>query len=383
MSFPRLVVVVSVAAVLTSDTHAQQSSIESDIKTARELLRKTHGSARYFEENAARRLADWKAAVEKGSPEAMWLLGRCYTDGHGGVEQDEEKGAALIKKSAEKGFALGQNGLGYVYQHGEGVEKDFTQALIWYRKAAEQGEPVACMNLAVFYEKGQGVETSVTESLRWYEKAAAVRYQPAIRRLVGVYESGMGEVKANPAEVVKWSLKLGEAGDPKGTAKAVLMYEQGKGIPKDAAEAKRCREKLREMVGNEAEDYVLLVDVLDGANGKKAPNVKGVIEGKPFKLSDHAGKVVVFRFTAAWCGTCREMNPQLQALTKKYDANAFAVVDVDIDKNSDLVELWQVAFVPAVYVLDHTGVIRDAGSRGEALDKAVADLIAEAAKKDK
>jgi thioredoxin-like negative regulator of GroEL len=77
------------------------------------------------------------------------------------------------------------------------------------------------------------------------------------------------------------------------------------------------------------------------------------------------------------------MNPRLEALVKKHDPKAFAVVDVDIDKNPDLAELWEVTGVPEVYVLDAAGVIRDIGSRDEDLDKAVNDLLAKAKKKDK
>jgi thiol-disulfide isomerase/thioredoxin len=372
--------VVCFFVVFSSGLNAQPPSVDGDIKAIRESLRRTNRSGPWFKENAVKRLADWKAAAEKGSTGAIWLLGRCYLDNYGGVDADDEKGISLIRKAAEKGFGLAQNELGYSYQHGDGVEKDLKRAVEWYRKAAEQGEAIGCHNLAACYERGLGVEASTKDAVRWYEKAAEGRHLPAIRWLAAAYESGSGDVKASPAEAVKWYAKLGEAGDPKGTAKVVLMYERGKGVPKDAPEAKKYREKLKEQAGGDADDYVLLVDVLDGATGKKIPEVKGVIDGKPFKLSDQAGKVVVFRFHATWCGPCRAMKPQLDALAKKYDAKSFAVVEVDIDQNPGLLELWEVESVPRVYLLDHTGVIRD---RGGDLDKAVADLVAKAAKKDK
>ena len=106
-------------------------------------------------------------------------------------------------------------------------------------------------------------------------------------------------------------------------------------VGSDPAEARRWRDKLRQQVGDEADDYVLLLDMLTEATGKKAPNVKGVIDGKPFRLSDHAGKVIVLRFGASWCGHCAVMNPRLKALSQKYDPRTFAVVDVDGRLNLD------------------------------------------------
>lgn|GEM_PF-5004710 len=335
-----------------------------------------------FKEKAKARLPDWKAAAEKGSAEAMWFLGRCYLDGYADLD-DEEKGIELIRKSADKGFGQAMNVLGYAYANGNGVRKDPKEAVKWYRKGAEQGELVCCHNLAVSYEDGTGVEVSVKDALVWYKKAAEGRYLTSIRRLATMYESGSGGVKQDTQEAVKWYRKLGEAGDPKGTAKVVLIYEKGEGIPKNPDEAKRAREALRTQAGADAEDYVLLVDVLSGAEGKKVPNVKGVMDGKPFKLSDHKGKVIVLRFTAAWCGHCRAMNPGLQALVKKHDPKTFALVDVDIDKNPDIADLWDVTSVPEVYVIDPSGIIRDVGSRGAALDEVVNTLITKMKKQDK
>jgi TPR repeat protein/thiol-disulfide isomerase/thioredoxin len=375
-------IVLCAAVGFAPELVAQQPTVEGDVKSVRELLRRTNRSGRFFKENAKDRLADWKAAAEKGSAEGLWLLGRCYLDGHAGLA-DEEKGIELVRKSADKGFGLAMNELGYSYENGDGVAKELKEAVKWYRKGAERGELVCCYNLALRYEDGSGVEASAKDALTWFRKAAEGRHQPALRRLAAMYESGSGGVSKDALEAVKWYRRLGEAGDPKGTAKVALMYEKGDGVPKDAAEAKRTREVLRTQAGAGAEDYILLVDVLNGAMGKKAPNMKGVIDGKPFKLSDHAGKVVVLRFTAAWCGHCRKMNPRLEALVKKHDPKAFAVVDVDIDKNPDLAELWEVTGVPEVYVLDAAGVIRDIGSRDEDLDKAVNDLLAKAKKKDK
>jgi thiol-disulfide isomerase/thioredoxin len=51
----------------------------------------------------------------------------------------------------------------------------------------------------------------------------------------------------------------------------------------------------------------------------KVPAIEGQTpDGKPFRLSDHKGKVVLLNFWATWCGPCRMEIPDLIALQEKY-----------------------------------------------------------------
>lgn len=113
-----------------------------------------------------------------------------------------------------------------------------------------------------------------------------------------------------------------------------------------------------------------------------APDISGEdVDGRPFKLSDYRGKVVVLVFWGHWCGPCRSMYPGERALVEKFAGRPFALLGVNSDENrSQVKELmkkgdvtwrawydgqegpiakaWNVSGWPTVYVLDSKGVIR-------------------------
>ncbi len=62
------------------------------------------------------------------------------------------------------------------------------------------------------------------------------------------------------------------------------------------------------------------------------------IDGKPFKLSDLKGKVLVIDLWATWCGPCRVSTPELVNLQKEFGPKGFEVIGLDIDPDSDTPE---------------------------------------------
>ena len=59
------------------------------------------------------------------------------------------------------------------------------------------------------------------------------------------------------------------------------------------------------------------------------------LEGKPFKISDLKGKVLVIDLWATWCGPCRSSIPELVTMQKEYGPKGFEVVGLDIDPDED------------------------------------------------
>ena len=141
--------------------------------------------------------------------------------------------------------------------------------------------------------------------------------------------------------------------------------------------------------------------------GKVAPevlclNIDGDIEDK---LSNYKGKVVVLDIWATWCGPCKAMIPHEREMNEKLKGKPFAFISISGDDSKEtltsflekekmpwvhwfadrkgILKDWNIRFYPTMYILDHKGVIRAKGLRGEELEKKVNELVVEAEKAKK
>ena len=81
-----------------------------------------------------------------------------------------------------------------------------------------------------------------------------------------------------------------------------------------------------------------------------------------------AGKIVVLDFFATWCGPCKAMAPDMEKMEKKY-AGKIEFRKIDVDKEQELAEKYNITAVPTIVVLSPDGKILDSTEGGQTADE--------------
>jgi peroxiredoxin len=134
-------------------------------------------------------------------------------------------------------------------------------------------------------------------------------------------------------------------------------------------------------LGPEAEEQLYAFHHL--GLGRVAPDIVGEdLHGQRFKLSDYRGKVVLLTFWGFWCSACVKMLPHEKAMTERFEGKPFVLLGVNTDEDrkevlkqavdkgvtwrcwwnggteGPIARQWRVSSYPALYLIDHKGVIR-------------------------
>jgi len=138
------------------------------------------------------------------------------------------------------------------------------------------------------------------------------------------------------------------------------------------------------------------------AVGQKAPDfTMNDVNGNPVTLYSKVGsKLLLVDFWAAWCGPCRQENPNVVKVYNEFNKKGFDVFGVSLDQkkedwlkaiaddkltwthvsdlqywNNTAAKMYAVNAIPANFLLDETGTIIGRNIRGEALYNKVNEIL--------
>ncbi|MDP2155017.1 MAG: TlpA disulfide reductase family protein [Sulfuricella sp.] len=121
-------------------------------------------------------------------------------------------------------------------------------------------------------------------------------------------------------------------------------------------------------------------DLKPWKGGPTPPLALNDLNGKPLKLEDYRGKVVMVQFWATWCPPCRKEMPSMMRLKAKLTGKPFVILAVNMGEtekevkdflaqvNADFTILmdsdgkalgaWKVFVAPSTFLVDPKGNIR-------------------------
>jgi peroxiredoxin len=136
--------------------------------------------------------------------------------------------------------------------------------------------------------------------------------------------------------------------------------------------------------------------------GQKAPDFSmNDVNGNPISLSSKIGpKLLLLDFWAAWCGPCRQENPNVVKIYTEFNKKGFDVFGVSLDQkkedwikaiaddkltwthvsdlqywNNSAAKIYAVNSIPSNFLLDETGTIIGRNLRGPALYNKVNEIL--------
>lgn len=122
-----------------------------------------------------------KMAIQRGSSEAMNMLGLLSLRGVGVVRNYEES-IIQFKKSSALNNLNAKHNLAHSLEHGFGILKNSDEAVKLYHECSERGHSISIHNLAVFYSTKEKSQDRI-HAARLFRRSAEKKYVRAIETL--------------------------------------------------------------------------------------------------------------------------------------------------------------------------------------------------------
>ena len=119
----------------------------------------------------------------------------------------------------------------------------------------------------------------------------------------------------------------------------------------------------------------------DGELGAPAPDFRlEDLDGRPVRLADYRGQVVLINFWATWCVPCRTEMPEIESAYRAHRERGFAVLAIDVQEPAGMVRpfmaelgltfpalldlvgsvsrAYRARALPASFLVDRQGIVR-------------------------
>ncbi len=181
-------------------------------------------------------------SADRGDLEAQYEVAMMYLKGRG-VQTDETKGLAYLKKAADKGDAKAITRLGIISYKGEVGKPDYKKA-VSLLNSVSGNSVLAQYYLGEMYAAGAGVKKDYATAIDWYKKAAAGGFNRASGKIINLEEEQKTEQrrKLNAAREAQ-RLQALKAEQTQRASEARESARQSARAAKAAAESKKAERK--------------------------------------------------------------------------------------------------------------------------------------------
>jgi TPR repeat protein len=164
--------------------------------------------------------------AEKGSAQALIVLGGFYTEGFG-VQKNYSKARECYEKAAQAGAAEGVYNVGVCWEYGMGSEANPIKAAEHFRRAADMGLPQALFKMSLILDAGSGVGRDEKASVDYMARAAAAGHPDAAATMGVVYLNGLMGQKKNGEEGLKMLKVAASYGSAEAMKNIAVVYKDG------------------------------------------------------------------------------------------------------------------------------------------------------------